>query len=1048
MKLCGICHKRFDDSEETCPTDGSPLLQIPEENLVGKVIDGRYNILSRLGEGGMGSVFRAIQFSVNREVALKVIRREFTENEALIKRFLREATATSRLRSPNTVTVYDSGQTKDGLLYLVMELVRGSTLKDLLLREGRFSVDRTLHLLQQVCSSLMEAHAESIVHRDLKPANLMIEDRVGQKDFLTVLDFGIAYVGRPDDEEPLTHTGLLIGSPAYMSPEQIQSSSMDRRSDIYSLGVIAYEILCGHCPFVDESFTSLFRRHCFETPPSIRQAHPELPIPPALDRLILRCLSKKPGDRPYDAETFRGEIDSLRAINTTGSRVSGIGATRPERLGGEEGNALETRTTDDPFPSRTPADSAETLDADSREGAALLRSQTGAPPTTPDPVGPSTRARRKFIVVVSVVLAALLGATLVVALHQGWWSEQSSIPSISPPSLLPPAALLVVFPFHGEPERTVDVQIWPLLDRVVVNSLVNSREALGLLRLVDPLDVEAQMRAREIHPPLSGEEAHEVARALGADVMVTGEVTRREGRVVLDVQWAGVGEGASGRLKAEGMDVFDAAKYLMPALLDAMPLQKQRSEGSPTPPLSDAILAPWGELLGNPWSEGRYITLLGIFRGQPDESLVQFASALVGQRGPTNACLPYSAAVQRAHPDRIGPLASAVCRFRRLEYEDALRDAEKASSSLHVREAAFRFITKMQGRVRNPKARMEFLERRVRLFPDSYQAWWLLALEYSSQKRPVALASAVKTAEYLSLGKEMGFKGALSAVRVYMQLEDFYKADSWMDALERTDAESPWDILWRAGRKSALCQLRGRFSDAQRVWEEALRELRKQPGDPYTIAATALFYSYLTFGDFDRAAEIVREYLGFFEGTGKPDIWTGRLLEIALDTAKGTVGEDLLVAEAERIGQAIVDQIGEAGTRERDGFVCQLLAHLASPDVVRSLVLKAAPENTMIGCCRIRAAQALLAEGRHRDARALFTKARRDLLYRSDWCLELYPAALLGEAQAAEAEGDKDGALRLYKTLTTQYREAEMDLNEVQMAAEAAERLSRTTHPR
>ncbi|MFH1531138.1 MAG: serine/threonine-protein kinase [Pseudomonadota bacterium] len=1008
--------------------------------LVGQVIDGRYKVLSRLGEGGMGTVYRATQFSVNRAVALKVIRPEFAGGEASIKRFLRESTATGGLRSPNTITVYDSGQTDDGLLYITMELVTGRTLKEVLDEEGAQPVPRSLQLLRQVCNSLMEAHAEGIIHRDLKPANLMIEDRVGSPDFLTVLDFGIARIGSNAGAESLTGTGLMVGSPAYMSPEQIQSSEVDHRSDIYALGVIGYEILCGHPPFVDASYTSLFRRHCLETPLSIRLAHPEIAIPEELDHLVLRCLAKRPDDRPQSARELREALDGLRDhVVDTSSRI-GLEPTRPEGPAQPKLPQLETMTVSAVSLNKVTPDLAETLDAGSKEAQAILAQVgTGEPSKgKPDLQLPGRSGNR---VLVATILVLMLVGALIIAVDP-WGIFTFHDPHGGGPTFLPPNPLIAVLPIKSNPERVVDRMLWPLADRMVVNSFLRSRDAHPRFRLVDPLDVEAEMRVREMVPPISTPEALELARALDADVVVNGELVRREGLMHFDSKWIQLDNESAGRIEAHGADVFEASDAFVQELISILPFQDSPDPGrEKTVPLTNRVRRAWEDLLRDPWSEHRYTEFQAATADQAVGPLAEFSRALAGDRAVTNACSQTAATIGARFPDEMGLLAPAICHFRRVELEDALHCAEQAAQALEFRELAYCFITKFRTQAQTPQDRAEFLERRIRLFPDTVLAWWLLALEYAALDRSEELKEVLVTAEYLSGRKETNFEALLGAVRYYMQIGNFDKARTWMEPLERAKAEDSWGILYRAGRKASLLQLGGRFSEAWDVWEKARRVLRDPPGDQYTIAATGLVYSYLTFGMLEEAAQIVDEYQSFFEGTEKPDVWTGKLLEVALAAARTEMAEERLLAEAERNGEAIIKLLPKAGT-ERDGFVCQLLAHFAPADRVHDFLREADPEGTMTGCCKIRAAQALFAKGRHREARDLFAKARRDLIYRSDWCLELYPSALLGEARSAEAQGDEIGALALYRTLLSQYRDADRDLQEVRVAGEAVSRLS------
>ncbi len=301
-KFCPACSRVYNDDVALCEVDGERLVLLNEEpSLVGHVLDGKYTLISKLGEGGMGSVYLAEQATMGREVAIKVLRREFSQNRTAIKRFLREARAASKLAHPNTITVYDFGQSNDGLLYLVMERLSGRPLADILDQDGVLAPQRASHIFGQICDSLAEAHKQGITHRDLKPENIFIEQKVGNDDFVKVLDFGIAKMQGDDATGQATATGMICGTPSYMSPEQAMGKDIDGRSDIYALGILLYEMLTNEKPFEGDTPMEVMLKHINEPPPDIYQ-RTGIQVPQGVQETIERLLSKKADQRPDDCQ--------------------------------------------------------------------------------------------------------------------------------------------------------------------------------------------------------------------------------------------------------------------------------------------------------------------------------------------------------------------------------------------------------------------------------------------------------------------------------------------------------------------------------------------------------------------------------------------------------------------------------------------------------------------------------------------------------------------------------------------------------------------------
>jgi serine/threonine protein kinase len=305
---CSACNQSFPSDTAFCPNDGARLIKLAAERdeLIGRVLDERYEIRSPLGKGGMGTVYRGWQLSVDREVAIKVIHPKLSNDRSAVKRFLREARLASRLSQPNIVNVYDFGQST-GVLYLVMELLRGHTLAAELGRGRRINPKRTVAMASQLCDALEAAHAQGIVHRDLKPSNIVILDDPPGRDLIKVLDFGLAKSLIQDSGSVVTNTDALLGTPLYMSPEQIEGRESDQRSDLYSLGCILYETLSGKPPFVDTAVSAVLARHMSDRPK-------ELPphVPPRLRALIGQLLAKSPDERLQSAGEIRRVLDEVR----------------------------------------------------------------------------------------------------------------------------------------------------------------------------------------------------------------------------------------------------------------------------------------------------------------------------------------------------------------------------------------------------------------------------------------------------------------------------------------------------------------------------------------------------------------------------------------------------------------------------------------------------------------------------------------------------------------------------------------------------------------
>ncbi len=258
----------------------------------GDIIGGRYQLTTVIGRGGGGVVYKALQMGIGREVALKVLAPESHFEPTAVRRFEREARLVSRLHHPNTVTCYEFNQTNEGLLYFVMEFVDGVPLKTVLEREGVVPPERAVPILRQILKSLAEAHAQGIVHRDLKPANIMLCNLHGERDFVKVLDFGVATLLDAEDQahaQDMTRTADVVGTPKYMAPEQFRSEQLTPASDLYALACMGFEMLAGYCPFDGETLHVTIAKHLFQPPPRLPaylDTYPRLVA--TIDRLLLK----------------------------------------------------------------------------------------------------------------------------------------------------------------------------------------------------------------------------------------------------------------------------------------------------------------------------------------------------------------------------------------------------------------------------------------------------------------------------------------------------------------------------------------------------------------------------------------------------------------------------------------------------------------------------------------------------------------------------------------------------------------------------------------
>jgi eukaryotic-like serine/threonine-protein kinase len=300
--------------------DASPPADDP---LIGLVVSDRYRIIRKIGEGGMGAVYQAEHALIEKRIALKILFQDLTRRPDLVARFLQEAKSASRIGQENVIDISDFGQTASGLVYIAMEFLDGQDLGRLLKTERSMPWLRARPILMQIAKALRAAHGHGIIHRDMKPENIYLIQREGRADFVKVLDFGIAKVVSADDTDGprLTQTGMIFGTPEYMSPEQAQGHPPDHRLDVYAVGCIMYQMLTGSVPFMADSFMGILTKHLIEAPVPPRQRRPDLKIPSDVEAVCLRALEKDREKRWPDMDAFYRALGAAGGVPFEPSNV-------------------------------------------------------------------------------------------------------------------------------------------------------------------------------------------------------------------------------------------------------------------------------------------------------------------------------------------------------------------------------------------------------------------------------------------------------------------------------------------------------------------------------------------------------------------------------------------------------------------------------------------------------------------------------------------------------------------------------------------------------
>ena len=365
MKTCTVCGTEWSDDTRFCPNDGSTLRSAVAADLIGSVI-GRYHIVRKLGEGGMGTVYLGEHVKMGRQDAIKVMAPSMVHDPEAIARFNREAANAAKIKHPNVCAVYDYGESDDGLIYLAMELIEGESLSAVLRRQNTLAPQRAAQILHQTGDALQAAHELGIVHRDLKPDNIMLARGRGGAETVKVVDFGIAKAMTGEEGQQVTKTGLVVGTPEYMSPEQLSGDVLDGRSDVYSLALVFYRMLTGTLPFQAGTAQETMIKRLTDDPLPLNAAAPGASFPAALQRVMDRALARMPSDRYASALDFaRDAAHAVAGMAPTASATVAEAATQlldtgstdqlPETRISEASTRSPATTPQTPLPSASPA---------------------------------------------------------------------------------------------------------------------------------------------------------------------------------------------------------------------------------------------------------------------------------------------------------------------------------------------------------------------------------------------------------------------------------------------------------------------------------------------------------------------------------------------------------------------------------------------------------------------------------------------------------------------------------------------------------------------
>jgi serine/threonine-protein kinase len=450
------------EGQATAHKSGAP------DPLIGRVIAGRFKITSLIARGGMGKVYKAEQAPLGRLCAIKVLNPNYTgdADPEFHRRFFREASITSKITHPNCVTIFDYGKTDDDIYFMAMEYLEGQTLHMALRQCGVMHELRAGRIASQICRALREAHKLGVIHRDLKPANIFLTrpntrppDASGtvppvseeDEDFVKVLDFGLVKHLSERPEEQLTQTGLFMGSPKYMAPEQIQGGHVDERTDIYSLGIIMYEMLAGKVPFERASSVNILMAHVGEPPPPMREVNPNLVCSPAFEEIVMRCIAKNPNERPASMDQVLHAIRRAHGGSVTGQPAAVAVSGQYTPPGGSVPPPGYANVPPFPMHSSVPPPPALVMASGSHTPMGIIRADAS------NDIGSSfiqPRPRSKAWILLGVVIAAAVGGGLGLLAFQ-WTAPSTTVvptaPSETATTPAPPPAPETAAPAKPEP---------------------------------------------------------------------------------------------------------------------------------------------------------------------------------------------------------------------------------------------------------------------------------------------------------------------------------------------------------------------------------------------------------------------------------------------------------------------------------------------------------------------------------------------------------------------------------------------------------------------
>lgn len=999
----------------------------------------KFQILDLLGRGAMGVVLRVRHTELDKVMAVKLMSGGQLSRAASV-RLWREARAASDLDHPNIVRVHDLDRAPDGTPFIVMELLDGHTLEEELRRSGPLAPARVVTLLSGVADALDAAHARGVVHRDLKPLNLFVtRDRV-----VKILDFGICHY-EVGDEARATRAGHVVGTPLYMAPEQLRGEPPVAQTDLYAFACIVWQALTGRPPFGGLTFDELMERPRPPIPPRLESVAPQLPT--ALGDVLERALAPEPADRWPSARAF------LQAFE----RAAGVGAagpTGPRLVVGDTG------------PARQPA-----------------AQDTATRPS------PERRLRTLRLVWPFALLAVLLVAGL--WLLPGRPPRPDGVPAAGSAAGVPPtpaAAVtprwpaevrLLVLPFTptAPPTRTVDDQLWPLVDRLVVNALAGDERLHGRLRRVDPAAVAAEIERRELGPTFDDAAILELAAALQANTVLVGQVGRAQGFVHLDGSLRVVGSPGESRLQARHVHLLDAARALAgearrtiwgdpaPALTPARLSQLLVSTPSAAAALGSmeahdsleeraaaweraraadpgAAGLAWLHYLDNVTDPLRRTALADHALATDDPELRAFLAAVARGEHVTACADVDAAAVGARYPLLLGPLAEAVCAYLRGDWSDALRLAGRAYDDVTLRAVALPFLLKLQYLTRTCDEALPQLRRVQSLSPEFVVGWSALAHWYVRCDRLDEARDALRIARALlrddsATARRVAYNGAW----VQLAALDVEGAREWLDLLDRTrDPAVPEGGEYFV--RSLALHLQGRPEEARAVLADGLDAFRPLRDNTYTMLAASLLYSELAANRPAAARRLAEEFgAAFGDPADAGNHYMAQMLDLAVQRAEGRIDERALERRVAALGAAVEAALGDLGRDERHAQECMLATYLGLTGRAERVLEAARPGNSFLGGCRLRRAERLLADGRAAEAAEEYDRALRDILWARFIYADFLGAALLGRARALEAAGRAADARGDYERLVRNFARSERVLPEYVAATEALARL-------